>query len=79
MCIRDSLDPTTRHAMAGGWAWLDIAHRRWAARDRAAGARVRMRIRIEDEKMRMRMRLTIRKITFQQALQAVIALMTEID
>ena len=41
---------TTRHAMAGGWAWLDIAHRRWAARDRAAGARVRMRIRMEDEK-----------------------------
>ena len=35
--------------------------------------RMRMRIRMEELKIRMRMRFAFRKITFQQALQAVIS------
>ena len=35
--------------------------------------RMRMRIRMEELRIRMRMRFAFRKITFQQALQAVIS------
>ena len=40
--------------------------------------RMRMRIRMQEWKIRMRMRFAFRKITFQQALQAVISFLGKV-